>query len=530
MSRKTLTARTIASAAAALLVSMYLAAPVSAGSKFQSNIVSPPTTYDANNTTAAGGAPAIPDNTGSTAVPGLAICVASGIGGYPDNSCQGLCLGDVSTPVGTACSAVTCTGGVCKYACNGSPCSPLVCLDGDREGEACTIPGADPTECPGDTTVCAPSNVCYDPPNTRTDELCGAFGTACGTAGICGDPGCGLGAACVPVAAPDGPSATDVYGGTDQVDGQKSSCQVKGTKMQIKVAFAGTAPADTPLAAKTGAGRCTGGAPLCSKAQKCSSKGVCTIDKASPCTADGDCPLTCAKGLNKKAACFNEGDCLCLKSSDCGKDLGGVKGACTDGHEYVATVIGRMKVNPAQCLGAGQNCVLALGSPGGAGVCAAGLCAGGSRAGAVCQVASDCPGGACSAAGGALAIPAQSVSFNTVLGPAVPLCPFEFRIDQPMEVKSGKGQGKIDLAASGLGVVLPSGLDADIVGCQVHEPGISGISQLGVLVPASPVAGSAAGRAIPSLTIPLTPGTTSAGGVVGTGIGPIIGVTGAENQ
>jgi hypothetical protein len=78
-------------------------------------------------------------------------------------------------------------------------------------------------------------------------------------------------------------------------------------------------------------------------------------------------------------------------------------------------------------------------------------------------------------------------------------------------------------------VVLPSLQSADIVSCQIHEPSLTGnggISQLGLFAGTLP-AGSAAGRSIPTLTVPLTPGTTDP---ANWGLGAIIGITGAQSK
>jgi hypothetical protein len=567
MSRYKMIARTFAGAGCALLVSCYLAAPVSAGSGITANIVPPPTTYDANNQTPYGNhivAPAIPDASGVPAVVGLNVCASAG--GTSDSTCGGKCPGNC---VPTKCSGTPTIS--CLYSCAGVPCTP-------------------PGYC------MSPTLGCHDPAHgcpCTSDGDCGA-GVSCVLAA---HGTCDLGSYCAQTKAPDGINADDVVASADIVDGQKSKCSISGTKIAFSVQF-DNAPGtidtglNTPLGDKTGAGRCQGGAALC-----VAPKGVCKADVCSgptgaktcvgsgasctssldctqkyckysgtaghqpelgggqKCVVDEDCPNTCAKGQSKKSICGvtggdnanwvpDEADCLCTSDGDCGKDPSSlIPGTCVDGNEYIATLHATMGTSPTtSCIADPTNdnaCVLAAGSPGGGTsvLCIAGICNGGMRNGAVCQGASDCPlGGTCVNGMSPLnpALPTKGASFVAAGNDVTPLCPFEFNLSFPMQVKAGKGQVQTDLSKAGkkslLQAVMAPGTNVDIISCTVQEPratGTSGISQLGLFVGSTGTFGSAKGRPQAQLVLPLPPGSTAPGNV---GLGAIIGVSGGQQK
>jgi hypothetical protein len=480
MSRYTMIVRTLVGAACALLVTCYLAAPASAGSKFSASLVPPPTTYDANNATLYGSgivAPAIPDETKAPGVIGLNICASAG--GTTDNTCGGFCPGN--------CNVTTCTAGVCKFTCSGVPCTP----PGYCTSVSLTCPGGYLNGCPCTSNGDCPAGVCSLTVN-------GAHGT------------CDNGSYCAPTGAPDGVKSTDAKLTSASIDPQKSSCSIKGTQLQFGVTFddAGLA---TPLGAKTGKGVCQGGQVQCVS-------GVCT--KAS-----------------KGTVCTSDSDCLCAKDSDCGKTTDGVKGDCVDGNEYIATLHAIMGTSPTTSC-TKNHCILALGVVGGgtATGCAAGMCVGGLRNGMVCQNESDCPlGGACDTndAGAPITLPTLGASFALAggAGTVTPLCPFEFNLSAPMDVAKGKGKSKQDLTKTSLGAVLASGTNVDILSCEIREPyplGTSGISQLGLFTgTAAAGAGSNKGRPEAQLIMPLPPGSTAPANV---GVGAIIGISGGAQK
>jgi hypothetical protein len=369
---------------------------------------------------------------------------------------------------------------------------------------------------------------------------------------------------------------------------------------------------------KAGAGNVCKGSPLkCSKsANTCTSNSDCpanyckTLERdgsAESCTTNTDCGFTCRAGYNKGQVCEREADCLCLKNGDCGSDgtivstcsnkpkkkctldadcgtgatcggtnfaLSPVPGLCWDGSEYIAGVDSIMEVVSNSCLQSG--CLLAFftGAPGSSGGCIIGTCNAAGvpvRVNQACQHDIDCnplgpTGATCSGPGNIIAasdMPTKGSYFSNPAGTAVPLCPFEFRLDFPMEMAKGVGQVKIDTYYSVLGGYVQNGTSINSVACNVREPGAVEFSQIGLYTPACntgthtcmaysfgstnalseakggemglipcagdadcPLGSSMGGRPDPNALIPLP--TSGQGTWANEGIGAIIGVMGQE--
>lgn len=244
---------------------------------------------------------------------------------------------------------------------------------------------------------------------------------------------------------------------------------------------------------------------------------------------------TCDCGVPPQPGCVTG---ACSSSADCDSVNTPSQYACLSGDEYHCQVDGLTSSNrdgmPA-CGGVG-SCLLVLvpgpplsgcAMPAG-GLCAVGTCTGGVRAGQACDILgiTGCPSGTCTA-GAPSALTGDEVGFYAPSfgGMAYLTCPAQFRLDFPMDLTAGAGLAAQDTAASPLSLCLPTGTGIQVQGAYIHEPGsgATGLLQFymggaGLLESHDKIPCPDASQALPA---------SSTGLPTSTGVGPIIGATGA---
>lgn len=231
----------------------------------------------------------------------------------------------------------------------------------------------------------------------------------------------------------------------------------------------------------------------------------------------------------------------CTTSADCDSVNTPSQYACLSGDEYHCQLDGLTSSNrdgaPACTAGVPGSCLLTLvpGPPGsgcgipGGGLCAVGTCVGGARAGHSCDILgiTGCPGGGTCTAGAPGVLSGDEVGFYAPSfgGMAYLNCPAQFRLDFPMEITAGAGLAAQDLAASPLSLCLPTGTSIQVQGAYIHEPGsgATGLLQfytggVGLTESHDKIPCPDTAQALPA---------SSTGLPTSTGVGPIIGATGA---
>ena len=260
-------------------------------------------------------------------------------------------------------------------------------------------------------------------------------------------------------------------------------------------------------------------------------------NSGSPVSTDGNAGDT---GTCQSGPCDG---CPCTINSDC-KDRADPKAVyfCTTGDEYNCTIHGIAASNADDDPPCGGPCLAVLAAPSGCGtaqggVCAIGTCAGGSiRDGQPCDVngQTTCPGGFCDGVSSHLALTGDETGFfaPTLLGELYFACPVAFEIGYPIELNSGHGQVKVDLAQSPMRACIPAGNSTRFVGAEIHAPtgdpihNSSNSARFGFYKGAS--ATSANGSPCPAASLSLPESFTGQPTFIG--IGPIIGVAGALTQ
>jgi hypothetical protein len=244
---------------------------------------------------------------------------------------------------------------------------------------------------------------------------------------------------------PDGITAGDVP--ANHLGSNKS-------KVQVQVIKAGNAA--TGLKAKV----------------KCQLKDVLNGTNAKVTTVAAG---TCAGGPNDGLACSKVTDCqnAATKSKNY---------ACVSGDELNCQLDGLAESNTDNSPACGGPCLAALfGGPPGAGcgtgggtLCVVGTCAGGSvRDGQCCDITgvTDCPGGFCDGVGSPFVTTGDETGFFAPAfgGMAYLLCPFNFMLGFPVDVKNGSGQSQVDLALDPISVCVPDGDSIEFKGLFVHD-------------------------------------------------------------
>jgi hypothetical protein len=295
-------------------------------------------------------------------------------------------------------------------------------------GNACTNPGIG--ACAADPNV-----TCSLAPGSGSDPASGACPPFVGCSGC---PLCVEG-----LTGPDGITPADVP--TNHLGGN-------GSKTQVQIIKAGNAAAG-----------------LKSKV-KCQLKDVLDGSNAKVTTVKTG---TCAGGPQDGVAC--------TKNSDCA-DGSNKNYNCISGDEFNCQLDGLAESNSNNSPACGAPCLAALvGGPAGAGcgtgggsLCVVGTCAGGSvRDGQACDITgvTDCPGGFCDGVGSPFVLNGDETGFFAPAfgGMAYLLCPFNFMLGFPVDVKNGGGQNQADLALDPISVCIPDGNSIEFKGFFVHD-------------------------------------------------------------
>jgi hypothetical protein len=370
----------------------------------------------------------------------------------------------------------------------------------DGVNDSIAVPFANDCTNPGIGACAADPNItCSLAPGSGSDVTGTAHEVEVPPGGIC--PGSTLCSGCPlcveGLTGPDGITAGDV---------PTNHLASNGSKTQVQLIKAGNAL--TGFKAKV----------------KCQLKDVLNGTNAKVTTSTSG---NCAGGPNDGVACTKNSDCddppnknfLCIGGDEFNCQLDGLAESNSDNSPPCGPCLTALVLGGAGD-GCGQNAVGAI--------CAVGSCDAGSvRPGQPCDITQQtvCPGGFCDF-GAALVLTGDETGFYAPSfgGMGYLLCPTNFMLGFPVDVKNGGGQAQQDLAQLPISVCVPDGNTIEFKGLFVHDNNgeQSDLALLGFHT--SNTTSVNLKNPCPDSTLPL-PGS-STGLPTNTGTGPVIGVLG----
>jgi hypothetical protein len=568
MSRREWIRGALSGAAPVLLACVLLASPAWAAG-FVANLVTPPVPWDGGNRTAGSGpndSIALPQCGGTPGIANFFVCVGGANDGQVPCSSNADCTPACEGYPGTTCasdddcgvgSGVDCLSGFCAGSCinnfltnfggncqDDSNClgSPGVCLpaaysDGITTGDTPT--GSDAVN--GLKSTCSVNGTAVAASVTFASNT---VGTPLGVSTCSSNADCAGNLCVIPAGKTVGKCTGHCQGGNPNL------CNTHGIGTK--------APTFT----------CTAGAL---NKISCESNYDCLCTKNADCGKDTDkFPGTCLDGSEYILSVdgiigSNADDSPSCSGQDCRVGSGGacIKKICVGGpnaggpcdpkaidHGFsscnipsAACLAGRCSNGQSVCQ-KDSDCQGAIVSCTTDAECGTGTCSDttgdGCTSDADCEtflgypstcIASVC-NGKCTNSGCLLppvTLTGDEVGFNFGPVKAFVLCPFAFRLDFPGEAKAGKMSIKSDVSKTALGVVDPSGINAHVTKCELHEPGASDITELGLFTgTAAEVIDGAVEPSCPGLLLPL--GGPTLGQAINSGHGPVIGISGGQQK
>ena len=205
------------------------------------------------------------------------------------------------------------------------------------------------------------------------------------------------------------------------------------------------------------------------------------------------------------------------------------------GEKYICQVGERIGSNRDGVPACGGPCLVARLQGDGAAGCGTGgeatciiaSCVGGARAGQACGLGLGCLGGSCDGLGTPVVLTGDEAGFAMprLGGEAYVLCPYEARLDLPVDVVAGAGWVVQDITAAPLFACRPAAVSVEVIAAHVHEPdAVGGDDALVLGLYAGTLRLQAGVTPCPTVSIPLPDAETGLG--MRAGAGAIVAVGG----